>query len=89
MGIQWEAFIQSGKSTILWFTLKFMLSVVVTYAVANWIKFSSDGVTYFWAVYLVGAGAYALLFLSSDLRDDYRRRTGYRTRKERNRRRRG
>ena len=88
MGINWRLLLNSARSTYFWFTFKFLLGIVVTYAVANWIKFSSDGVTFFWAVYVVGAGAYALLFLSSDLRDDYRRRTGYRSGRERKRRRR-
>ena len=83
--MKWGVFWESAKSSFWWFTLKFLLGVIVTYAVANWIKFSNGGVTFYWAVYVVGAASFTLLFFLSDVRDDYRRRTGYSTRKGKSR----
>ena len=72
--IPFRTFLNSMFSTWIWFCTKFFLGVVVAFAIPRWLVITDGSVIIQWPLYVVGAATLIILWLISDVREEYRRR---------------
>ena len=82
--VHFPTLLRCANETFWWFLSKLTLGAIVAYVIPRWIYVVDGRVVIHWEAYVVGAIAVGVLWLISDVREEYRRRRPKPRRRRRN-----